>query len=325
METNALDSLWGDIDTLPEIEPKKEPVEPTETEEPTEEEEEAEEQEEEEAPEVVDIDELEPSILNKLGLIDKIPENADPEDILELANQNLDEIIQNGVQETIKGWQETLPDEAISLIKYTFNGGKAEDFFKTYTDTPLELFDLESETGQENFVRFYLKKQGKSADEVDEELEFFIDRGNLETKAKSFFSKLKTTREKEIENKILEQTKLREEAEEKAKANAAAMREKLAKADKFQDYRFNDIEKKTLARYILEPTVVDGRQTTQIAQDLNKVYRESPEKLMLLAKLIKSDFDLSFLTKPMKKVAQKEVKEKLQKVTKSDNNETFWD
>src|SRR5690606_12546908 len=77
------------------------------------------------------------------------------------------------------------------------------------------------------------------------------------------------------------------------------------------------VDKKELTNYITRPTVKVGKNRfiTQFQADLGKIFsgkEDNKQSLLLLAKLVKTDFDIKDIVEKTKTKVTKEAKSKLQ-------------
>jgi hypothetical protein len=137
------------------------------------------------------------------------------EDALELIRLNLD---QKGQETEDKAWEDkikTYSPQVQAIIDYAERGG---------TDiTPLlsaiseaersSTFEIESEKGQEDIVREFLKISGWDEKDIDEEIELSKDINKLKNKAEKFLPRLNQMREERIAVIMQEQEQRKAEAQ----------------------------------------------------------------------------------------------------------------
>jgi hypothetical protein len=299
----------------------KEPVAAEPVEEEVVEEEEVEEDEGEEPSSPLDI-----NFLVEAGVLSEDPGNVDRETLLELIETETEKYLEETIEATFDAWKEKLPDGIMSLIQHTFNGGNADEFMRTWNETPIQFFDVNTESGQESFLRYYYKAiEGLDDDEVDEKIDYNLNRANLESTAKRYYKKLADDRDKKLaelaKNQVETQQRARA-ATEKRKANLA---NGISKIKEFGGYQFAEGEKKVLMRYATQPTVVEGKTfASGLAADLYKAL-EDPGKVAFLSKLLKSDFDTNFMVKKATTKVVKKIKESLEKPAAVDDGGVIWD
>lgn len=205
--------------------------------------------------------------------------------------------VEQGIEEQIEAWKEELDEDGLEFVKYTMAGGDKKKFFETYVKDPLFLFDLKSEGGQEQMLRYYLKKhKSLSEDEIETLVGNAIETDKLESASKKAYEEIerKLQRErKEIADRQVEQERLARQEQLKIKE---ILKAGFLKTAEVKGFKFSPTERRELFNYVTNPTVKAGNgYVTEFARDLQKIGNQSPEKLALLAKLIKSDFDFTSL------------------------------
>lgn len=310
MEGTPIDinELFGEDGYNPEVpkeEAKPEPVEQV-AEQVTEQE------EEEEGAETEPTVSL-PDFLLKAGILSDDPGEVDEETLLDLVQQETESYVQEALTATFESWKQKLPSNVMGLVQHTFNGGDADEYMKTWNETPLQLFDIGTESGQESFLRFYYKTtEGLEGEELDDKMDYHIDRGNVETAAKRFYQKLANERDKKLEALAKQQVEAKAQAERQSLERKQKLAQGMSKVKEFAGYQFPEGEKTVLVRYATRPVLVDGKPfSSGLAADLYEALSD-PSKVLLLSKLVKNGFDTSFIEAKGKTKAVKAVKKVLQ-------------
>lgn len=203
------------------------------------------------------------------------------------------------VEDEIEAFAGGFDDEAKAFIEFKKNGGSTVDFLKLYLNqSELPVDSVESVEDQERFMRHYLRTvEEMDSDEIDEEIDVYKERGQLEKKATKAFDKVSAeiNRQKESE---LERQKAQKEAEDKSRMEfVGKLGTALKDNDVIGEFNITTSDKKELLDFIVKPTVKTGnRKMTGMQAKINEIYSD-PEKLLLFAKLVKSDFDLSDIVK----------------------------
>lgn len=293
-QEESFDKVFGTPD---EIEEGKEPEEDKE--------ETPEEPSEETAPEV--------DLIPRLKALGVIPEDSDvTEDILpDYLDSNFDKEVEDAVIELMDSWKDTLSEDGLKFIEYSRSGGTMEDYIKTYSELPIHHFDVSNEGGQESFLRYYLGKyENRSAEEINDNIDFYIERDSLERAAKSAYSRLQTARDTKVQQLHDSQVQSKREQEQAVKEQQNQLKTSLKEVEEVAGYKFTGSEKTLLSRYITKPSVkVGDRYVSEFFHKIQDVYNNDPQKLLLLAKLAKSDFDISFLEREAASKATKKAKE----------------
>lgn len=237
-------------------------------------------------------------------------EKLDSTMFLEKFEQELDK----RVEEEIVAFASDFDEEAKAFIEFKKNGGSTVDFLKLYlNESELPVTSVETVNEQEAFLRYYLKNyEDMEYEEIDEELELYKERNQLEKKATKAFQKI-TAQIEQQKQTVLQQQKTLKETDEKNKYEFIKKLDGTLKASTtIGEFNVTNEDKKELVNFIVKPTVAQGtRKVTGMQSKINEIYRD-PEKLLLFAKLIKNDFDLSDL---VKKVETKVTKKALEVVT----------
>ena len=232
--------------------------------------------------------------LRDKGLISFEDEELSQEDFDtdEFVEAKFEESINNKLEELLSG----LPPGLKDMIKYSANGG---DFMEVVQDLTIgsELsldLTLESEEEQKNVVRTLLKKEGKSLDEINSYIEFLEFKGRLETEAQSKYEKYVVEEETREEKRLGKLKQDRIDRQQKIESDKSTLGEFLkTKPQILGHVKLNRSEIKELPGYMYEPTVKlqDGRVTTKFNFDLVESLKDK-EKSLLLAKIVKSDFNM---------------------------------
>lgn len=232
--------------------------------------------------------------LRDKGLISFEDEELSQEDFDtdEFVEAKFEESINNKLEELLSG----LPPGLKDMIKYSANGG---DFMEVVQDltvgSELSLdLTLESEEEQKNVVRTLLKKEGKSLDEINSYIEFLEFKGRLETEAQSKYEKYIIEEETREEQRLEKLKQDRIDRQKKIESDKSTLGEFLkTKPQILGHVKLNRSEIKELPGYMYEPTVKlqDGRVTTKFNFDLVESLKDK-EKSLLLAKIVKSDFNM---------------------------------
>lgn len=300
--------------TTEEEEPKEEPIQ----EEPAK----PKKEEPQDEPSVPDVK----SIITKVFDID-IEEEIDPDTAIEYTKSLIDDKIEEGVQEIITEWKEAIGETGAEFIKWTMQGGTVEDYLKSFNPL-LVTSDISTESGQRDFLKKVLLKDGQDEDDAEETLDMWEGSGKLEVKAANAMKKLRDEDEKQ-RRKILEEA---EEARKKA-AKAATeaqkkLKEGLVKVNTVLGNTIPKVEKELLIRDITFPS--QGGEPKFIS-DLKKALTD-PENLMFLARIVRTGFDADKITalfegkaiqKIEKKLDEKPPKTKTSEIPSS--NSPIWD
>lgn len=247
--------------------------------------------------------------------IDIPEEDIDEEKFFELQDAE----IEARVNETFEGFMEEMDDDAKAFIIFKKNGGRTKDFFDIYSNqVSLGEVDIEDEDNQDKIISHYLRVVDRmDSDEITDRLEWLKDNG----KKKSYAEKYKLKLDKIDETNKANAVKVAEESKEKLEKNNEKFRAELStvleKTEEIKDFKFTKEDKKDLVNYITKPSVKVGKNNfiTPFMADLGQMFKGEGDKkgdLLLLAKLIKSNFDVKDIVSKTKTKVIQEAKSKLQ-------------
>jgi hypothetical protein len=224
---------------------------------------------------------------------DKPLEEYTMKDYQELIEANLAEIESKVRQETPVEFFDSLPQELQYAAKYVADGGQdLKGLFKVLSQAEeTRSLDPEVEPDQEQIVREYLRATNfGTTEEIQEEIDSWKDRGDLEAKALKFKPKLDAMQEKIVQGKLAQQEQMRQKQQEAAQQYMENVYNTVATAD----INGVKLDKKTqglLYNGLVQPNYpsISGRATNLLGHLLEKYQYVEPnypliaEALWLLA------------------------------------------
>lgn len=254
--------------------------------------------------------------LKEKGLVDYTLEEGE-----ELTSEVADEILEDtweasieaGVEETIKG----LPDPIKALIKFVSQGGDYTEILGSLTKQAVSGInkdtDMDVESNQILILTQERQLQGYDAETIAEEINYLKDAGKLKGVTDKLFPKVLERQEKELKGKADAIAAQKAENKEKQRVYKSEITAQLTEAEDIKGIVLNKTDKETLPSYISDANVKlqDGRVVTKFQQELFSVFGDK-QKTILLAKLIKSDFDFSSIANKEITKFSKNIKENIQ-------------
>lgn len=272
--------------------------------------------------------------LEQLGFFPKVEGKVDEGKFLETLESTIEEKIDTGIEQVIESWKKDLGETGTEFIKFTMNGGKPEDFFTQYSQDQLN-FNVDTEWGQKQFLEYYYGKvMGHDEEDVESLIEAHMDGETMEKAAKKFYGKLKSEKDSKKSEFIQKQQELHEARQEAARQRIQQFKDAASKVDhilvrgeggkELGKVAFTAAEKRALTNYITQNSVQtqNGKYMSEFMADLNKIYQEEPDKLMMLAKIMKSGFDMSDFVKQGVSEETKKVKSNLQRIKTKQKTKT---
>ena len=230
----------------------------------------------------------------------------------------LEDYFDKALEEKLDASVKELPDALKNIIKYVSKGGDLNTFLKTLykgQESGLnENLDITEEDNQETVVRQFLLEEDYDEDYINSQLEFLKDSGKLEMAATKYFTKWKADRKKNQEAELE-----RIESSKKAQREAQITFKKdlskhISTAEDFKGFKLSKRDVEEMPDYISNQTIKldDGRVITPFYKDLFEAMKDK-DKLVLLAKLVKSNFDFTPLTKSIDTKRTQALKDDLQR------------
>lgn len=257
------------------------------------------------------------NFLKDKGIIDfELEEGQELEDID--AELLIEEGFESSVEKKVGDLMAGLPDKVKNMVKFAINGGDPDEYLSTVAKSTTEgistKMDISKESNQEKFMRFKLLSEGNDEEFVDAQIEFFKDSGKLDSLATKAYESWKTKEDEKAATLAEEQR----ERVQKAKAAQIEYKKDIAKhlseIESINNLKFTKKDAKELPDYIGEASVTleDGRKITPFYRDLFESMKDK-DKLVVIAKLVKSNLDLKDIeTAVATKQAQK-VKSDIQR------------
>ena len=227
--------------------------------------------------------------------------------------------VENRVQETFEGFFEEMDDDGKAFLKFKKQGGKTSEFLKTLKNvSDYPSGDIEEESFQTRALKYYYKNiENLDDDDIDDKLEWLEEGGKKEKYAKRYYKKIRDIEKAEKAAIIRKTEDESRSADEKAETFKATLKGKLDEIETIKDFSLAKKEKGELLNYITKPSVKVGKNKyiTEFQKGLKDI-SNNYEGLILLAKLLKSDFDMSSLKVKTETKQVRELKNNLQRTRK---------
>lgn len=237
-------------------------------------------------------------------------EEIDDERIAELLEEDYELEVNQRVQDwaTVK-----LDEEARAFISFKQNGGNTQDFFKMLQNSQALDGDITDVDFQKKIIIDHMRKEDLwTDDEILDRIDDLEESGKLEVAANKYYSKYKEKLSKERENLIKQQEEAKIQALKEKRDYELGIRQAITDVKEIKGFRIHPKEKNGIYNFIIsESEQVGDRKVTGFQKAIAEVVQD-PQKLILLAKLLKSDFDLSSFEKSVKSKEIKKLKETLE-------------
>lgn len=209
-----------------------------------------------------------------------------------------------------------LDPDAQAFIKFKLQGGETKDFFSELEkSSDLPEGDINDVDFQDEIIRYQLRSEGDwSEDEIEDRLEYLESTGKKKDFAKRYDSKLEIEREKKKE-KLLEKAKESKQISRQQEEDfKKAVKTTLSKTSEVNGFKFTPKEKDKYFDMLTkrDHKLAENKMVTGFQKKMGEILQDT-EKLLLLTKLIDSDFDFSGFKKKVETNKVKQVKSNIQK------------
>lgn len=238
-------------------------------------------------------------------------EEVDEDRYFELAEQEYE----TEVSERLKNWAvNDLDEDAQAFIKFKRDGGKTSEFFKAYSkQTELPSGNIEDEDYQDAVIRYQLSEEGWDREEIEDRLSYLTESNKKEKIAKKYDEKIK-----ELDSKNKEALLKQAEADKvKAKKTEddfrSSVKEALDETQEIKGIKISPQDRLKIFNFLTkkEHKVSTDKSITGFQKKLAETFQDT-DKMILLAKLMESDFDLSGFEKQIVTNKTKQVKSNLE-------------
>ena len=231
-----------------------------------------------------------------------------------------DEEIESRVEGALDSFMSELDDDAANFLRHKKEGGSTRDFFAAYRkSSEIPVGDLDDEVYQEKISRYYYTNiENLDAEDVDDRITWLKDSDKLSKYAAKQDSKIKDLDKKnkeDLQKSAKEDQRLQQEAKEKF---VSTVKETLEKTNEIDNFKFTPQEKKDLHAFITKPSikVANNKYLTGMQSKLQETLRD-PQKMLLLAKLLKNDFDVSDVVAATTTETVKGIRKNIQRAEKT--------
>ena len=238
---------------------------------------------------------------------------VDKEKFIELQDLEIDA----RVDEALEGFMGELDEDGAAFLKHKKNGGTTADFFKAYggSGSSRPTGDLDDVDYQEKVSRYYYKEVEKlDPEDVDDRIEWLKDSNKLEKYAIKINTDLVNLDKKQKEDLDIQTKAEAKLAETKRKEFINSVQETLDNTDEIDNFTFTPTEKKNLHSFITKPSIKVGKnQYVTPFQEKLRTALSDKSKMIILAKLLSNDFDVSSVVTAKTTTQTKKIQNELQR------------
>lgn len=208
-----------------------------------------------------------------------------------------------------------LDDDAKAFIKFKTQGGSTEEFFNVYmksTELPTDG-DIEDEDYQDDIIRYQLKEEGWDKDEIEDRLAYLTDQGRKQKVAEKYAEKLKE-KDQKTKQSLIKNAEAQKQAIKQNEENFRNnLKEVLDTTEDISGFKISKEDKSKILNFLTkkDQKISDTKSVTGFQKKIAEVFQDT-NKMILLAKLVQSDFDMSDFEKQAKTKTTRKVKSNLE-------------
>lgn len=195
------------------------------------------------------------------------------EEAKELLRLNIQEAKKSGFEDVWKEKVESFSPQVQAILNYAENGGKDIIPLLNAISKVEEVsnFNIDTEEGQEQIVKEFLKIQGWDDEDIKDEIETAKDVDKLKAKAEKFLPKLDQMHQQRVEQMMIEQEEAEKEAEQARQNYLTTIRTTLSK-EKLADIKLGREDKA-----MLWDSLTDIKYKSWSGQPTNKFFKKLEE------------------------------------------------
>lgn len=251
-----------------------------------------------------------------------IEDIQDEDDFILLQENEINARVEKG----ISSFADTLNEEGKLFIKYVKNGGKPIDFFNVLKETnEIPIYNDEDDLiNNIKVVKYYLKHvKDLEDDDIDDTINLLKENNTINKYASKYSTQLEGLKEKREKLELERLDAINNQAKENKKQFETTISSFIDTNDTVSKLRLDKKEKELIKDYIFKPNKKRENNTyvSKFTEDLQEIFKD-PEKLVTLAKLMRTNFNLDVLTKELETKIVNETKEKINKYTKPKETKT---
>lgn len=254
-------------------------------------------------------------------------EDLDEEMSDEYLPELIDKEVDARVEETMESFFEELDEDAIAFLKFKKNGGSTSQFIsmlQAKSDVPEG--DIDSESYQEKVIKHGMKLEGYDDEDIEDKVEWLKEGGKLKRHAEKYEAKLEKATQAHQQQLLKEQEKQQAAAKRQREELSNNLKNLLQESDTIGQFNFSKRDKKELHSYMTKANVKVGKNSymTKMQKDLQTAFQD-PEKILVIAKLLKNNFDISDVIRDTETKVTRKTKDKIERKStkmKSSNSST---
>lgn len=238
-------------------------------------------------------------------------EELDSDKLFELQQEEYE----TEVSSRLKAWaSEELDEDARAFIAFKRDGGNTADFFKTYQNSyDIPTGDIGNEDYQDNVIRYQLAQEDWDRDEIEDRLKYLTESGKKEAVAKKYDKRIKEQDNKQKQALLKQAETQKREIKAQEESFKQSIKSVLDETQDVSGVKITPKDKTQLYNFLTKKQhkVSETKSITGFQKKLAEVFQDT-EKMILLAKLVNSDFDMSDIKKATVTKKTQQIKSNLE-------------
>lgn len=256
--------------------------------------------------------------LKEKGLVDfELEEGEELTD--DLAEQIMEDDFDTRVDARIQEMADDMPEDAANFFKFVKSGGSPQQYLlklaqQQVSTRIVENIDLENESNQELVIREQMATEGDDQESIEAQIEFLKDSGKMKTFAEGKYRKWDKKNQAEKAQMVKDQKKAADDVKAKDRKLKKTIGDFIKDKDSVGSLKLTKKEKKELPSYMTDRTVAlqNGSRTTKMAFELHEAMQDET-KALIIAKLVKSDFNFEVFKEDAEDKTAKEVRKNIRR------------
>ena len=228
----------------------------------------------------------------------------------DMIEDSFDRAVDNKLAEMISG----LEPERKELIKFISGGGDLSKLSLT-VGNKISAVDIDKESDQIKILKNHLiSTEFGDEDEIDAQIQFYKDRGILDKQAKKIYKNTESKEQQKRQEILQQQEQERAKTKENQRKYRGTLIKTLEENSEIGDITFSRKDK-DLPNYINEASIQLENSEKKITPFYKDLYAamQDPKKTLVLAKILRSNFDFSSIKNSAISKQTKDIKDNIER------------
>lgn len=246
----------------------------------------------------------------------EVPEGTLPTDLPYIMRDAWEESANKRAEEVLDDLVGKATDDSKAAMRFLASGGDIRDFYaelEAKNGILTASHDISTLEGQRKLLTAFMRDKDFGSDQVIEEyVQDLEDKDQLEDRTRAIYQKLKDSENTTAERLANERAQERKNRDSEIRAQRADLQRSILKMEEAAGgLKLSPTDRVANSKYLLDPI---GPQGSQFNLDIKEAMQD-PAKLVFIANLLRTNFNLS----PLDKKAETKAATKVIKTIQKDN------